>query len=94
MKRKWWVLAQQGNGRQSPSVEPFKQGVDHLTGRRAQGVGIVKDWEDKRDRGHKTRNKKRKTRKSRSEEKVVDFSSASLYRARKWGQSPKVEPWN
>ena len=47
VKRKWWVLSQppysyQGNGRQSPRVKPWNQGIDPLT----QGAGVVKWWED------------------------------------------------
>ena len=50
-KRKWWLLDQspyspQGNWKQSPKVEPFKQGIDHLTRRRTQEAGIIKGWED------------------------------------------------
>ena len=56
VKRRAWVLAQppdfpQGNGRQLSRLEPWNQGVDHLTRRRTQGAGIFKGREDKRDRG-------------------------------------------
>ena len=34
---------------QGETIEP--RGIDHLTQRTAQGAGIVKGWEDKRDRG-------------------------------------------
>ena len=56
------------------------RGINHLTQRRTQGAIIVKGtislgvWEKRKDR---------KTRKSKSEEKVVGFNAASLPPARK-----------
>ena len=52
MERNWWVLVQspyslQGNGRQSPRVEPCM--IDNPTWRRTHGPSILKGWEDKRD---------------------------------------------
>ena len=42
--------------------------------------------------GRVRRGKIKKTQRSRSEEKVVGFSSASLFHARKGRQPPRVEP--
>ena len=41
---------------------------------------------------HQEKRKERKTRKRRNEEKVVGFSSASIFPARKWVVGPTVEP--
>ena len=53
--------------------------TDHPTLRKTQGAVIVKGWEAKQEKRKDT-----KTWKSRSEEKVVDFSSDSLFPTRKW----------
>ena len=56
VQRKWLVFAQppyspKGNRRQSPRMEPFNKGIDHLK-RRTQGAGIIKGQKDKREHGH------------------------------------------
>ena len=53
--RKWWILAQPPFSPQETegSYPGWNYGIReiyHLTRRRTQGVGIVKGWEDKRDR--------------------------------------------
>ena len=54
VNRKWWILAQppyspEGNMRHILRVETT--GIDHLPWRITQIAGIIKGWEDKRDRG-------------------------------------------
>ena len=56
MKRKRWVLDQppyspKETGGSHPGWNHLIKGIDHLTRRRTQGVGIVKGWDDMRDRG-------------------------------------------
>ena len=53
VNRKWWVLVQppyspQRNGRQT---QCGTRRMDHLTRRRNKVAGLVKGWEEKRDRG-------------------------------------------
>ena len=56
VKRKWWVLAVLFPARKRDALTPGwnrgTRGRDHLMRRRTQEAGIVKNWEDKRDRGH------------------------------------------
>ena len=51
VKRKWWVLAQLQYSLQENGRNHRTRGIDHLTRRRAQGPGILKNWEYKRDGG-------------------------------------------
>ena len=55
VKRNWWVLAQPPIPRKKtegshPGWNHGTRGIDHQMQKITQGTGIVKGWEDKRDR--------------------------------------------